>query len=89
MPHANAERYILALRKTPVLVKSLLKNVPQEQAITATDGPDGWSVVETMCHMRDFEEVSLKRVQVVLEQDNPPLPKLDNDALWRNEKEVA
>jgi len=77
MTTITPERYMLALRKTPVVLNALLKGVSQEQAERLTDGPDGWSVVETMCHTRDFADVSLQRAQLILTEDQPLLPNLD------------
>ena len=71
------ERYMLALRKTPVVLNALLKGVSQEQAERMTDGPGGWSVVETMCHIRDFADISLVRARLILAEDQPLLPNLD------------
>ena len=71
------ERYVLALRKTPVVLNALLKGVSQGQAERLTDGPGGWSVVETMCHIRDFADISLRRAQLILTEDQPLLPNLD------------
>jgi hypothetical protein len=71
------ERYVLSMRKTPVLLKAVLKGVTQDQAVQCTDGPDGWSVVETMCHMRDFGDISLTRARLTLSEDQPHLPNLD------------
>lgn len=71
------DRYILGLRKTPVLLNSLFQGVSQEQAETLTDGPDGWTAVEALCHIRDFGPVSLARTQIILEHDNPQLPEFD------------
>ncbi len=71
------ERYMLALRKTPVVLNALLKGVSQEQAEQMTDGPGGWNAVETMCHIRDFADVSLQRAQLILAEDEPLLPNLD------------
>jgi hypothetical protein len=77
MSTVTPERYLLSLRKTPVLLNALLKGVSQEQAGRLTDGPGGWSVVETMCHIRDFADVSLMRAQLILTEDQPMLPNLD------------
>jgi hypothetical protein len=77
MTTITPERYMLALRKTPVVLNALLKGVGQEQARRLTDGPGGWSVVETMCHVRDFADVSLRRAQLILEEDQPLLPNFD------------
>jgi hypothetical protein len=82
------ERYILALKKTPVLLKAILQGISQEQAIQMTDGPDGWSVIETLCHIRDYGDVSLTRAHCILEQARPVLPALkpEEEALKRDHK---
>ncbi|HVO44226.1 MAG TPA: DinB family protein [Aggregatilineales bacterium] len=84
MTSFTPERYVLALRKTPVVLNALLKGVTQEQAQRMTDGPDGWSVLETMCHIRDFADISLQRVHLILEQDRPTLPPLKPDEATRS-----
>ncbi len=71
------QRYMLALRKAPVVLNALLKGVSQEQAERLTDGPGGWSVVETMCHIRGFADISLRRAQLILAEDRPLLPAFD------------
>ncbi len=80
MPIITPERYVLALRKTPVLLNALINGVSQEQAERFTDGPGGWSIVETMCHIRDFAEISLTRAQLILAEDQPLLPDMDAQA---------
>lgn len=65
------------LRKTPVLLNALLRDVTDEQARTLTDGPEGWTVTEAMCHMRDLEVLTQKRVEAILTLDHPMLPSID------------
>jgi uncharacterized damage-inducible protein DinB len=77
MPVLTPQRSMAALRKTPVLLHALLKGVSQEQAQQLTDGEGGWSVVETMCHIRDFTDISLTRAHLILEEDEPTLPSFD------------
>ncbi|MCC7448574.1 MAG: DinB family protein [Anaerolineae bacterium] len=83
MSAITPERYLLGLRKTPVLLNAMLRGVSQEQARQCTDGPDGWTVIETLAHIRDYDELSVKRVQIVLEQDTPTLPGMDMQANTR------
>ena len=89
MSSITPERYILALHKTPVILNSLLKGVSQEAAQEATDGPEGWSVLETLCHIRDFTDVSLMRAQLILNEDQPTFPDFDPEegARARNYKQ--
>ncbi len=77
MASITPERYMLALRKTPVVLNALLKGVSQEQAERLTDGPDGWNVVETMCHIRDSADIALRRAQLILTENQPLLPNFD------------
>ncbi len=48
----------------------------------ASDG--GWSVLENLCHLRDWEQVFLDRARVIVESERPELPAYD-DALWEIE----
>ncbi len=83
MPILTPERSLMYLRKTPVILKALLGDVSQERAQQATDGPDGWSVVEVMCHVRDYEEIFYQRARMMLESDNPKLPAYDQVEMAR------
>lgn len=81
MPYMTPDRFITAIKKTPVMLNALLKDVSQEQAVRSTDGPDGWSVVETLCHMVDFEEISFVRIKGVRKDDHIPFAPFDHHAL--------
>lgn len=72
-----------ALKATPETLTALLAGVSQSQAISATGGDEGWSVVEVICHLRDAEEISLKRMQAMRDQDNPSITGYDQEALAR------
>jgi len=89
MSAITPERYLLGLRKTPVLLNAILRGVSQEQARQCTDGPAGWTVIETMAHIRDFDELSVKRVQIILAQDKPTLPGMDMQANTRRRDSVT
>jgi hypothetical protein len=49
----------------------------------ARDG--GWSVLENLCHERDWEEIFLERLRLVFTEDRPELPAFD-DSLWEIER---
>ena len=81
MTMMQPEKFLRSMRKTPVILAAILRNVSQERAATATDGPDGWSVLEVMCHMRDFEGLFFRRARMMLESENPELPGYDQNEL--------
>ena len=81
MPVLTPERSLMYIGKTPVILKAVLGDVSQQRAQQATDGPDGWSVVEVMCHLRDWEDIFQERTRLILESDNPQLPHYDQEEL--------
>lgn len=74
-------RFLRCLKKTPVILDALLKDVSPEQVKQLRDGPDGWNVVEVMCHLRDFENIFCRRAQRIVEEDRPNIVPVDHEAL--------
>jgi hypothetical protein len=77
----NLQKAIRSLEKTPVILHTILKSMTQEEAMRATDGPDGWSVLFIVCHLRDCETIFLERVRMSVELDKPTLHYITNDEL--------
>lgn len=77
----NLQKAIRSLEKTPVILQTILKGVTQEEAVRATDGPEGWSVLYIVCHLQDCEEIFLERVRMSVEMDKPVLNYVSNDDL--------
>jgi hypothetical protein len=75
------ERAHRSMRKTPVIINAFLRDVTQEWAQTARDGEDGWTVLEIMCHVRDFENINYERARSMVETDLPHWPRVDHLAL--------
>ncbi len=84
MPIISPNRSLEFMRKTPGIVKATLGEVSQERARTATDGPNGWSVLEVICHLRDWEDIFCERVQMMLSEDNPKLPDHDQEQMAKD-----
>lgn len=78
MTMMTPERFIRSLRRTPVLLDTVLCGVTQERAAVATDGPDGWSVIHIVCHLRDFEEIFFERARRIAAEDRPELALVDH-----------
>ncbi len=67
------DRALMWLRKTPVILSAILRDVDQTKAMGNRDGDDGWNVLEIMCHLNDLEDVYNQRLRATLEQDRPAL----------------
>ena len=67
------------LKKSYQILGMALHGVTQEQAETLRDGEDGWTILEIMCHVRDYQEMFMERAQAMLTEDNPHLTPFDAD----------
>lgn len=79
--HQVRRRHIVQMRLTCDILGHILKNVSEKQAHELRDGPQGWSIVEIVCHLRDFDEIFYQRASMMLEQDHPQLPAYDHEAM--------
>lgn len=73
MPIFTPEKELSHLPQTPVILGMILRSVDAQQARQATDGADGWSVVEIVGHLNDYDEIFMHRTRQMLEQDGAAL----------------
>ncbi len=59
----------------------LLAGITQEAASTYRDGGDGWTALEVVGHLHDFDKIFLMRAKRVLTEDNPLLAPQDHEQL--------
>lgn len=78
MTFYTPDRLLAGMKRTPIVLNGLLHDVSQERAASATDGPGGWSVVEIVCHLRDFDGFFRGRAELMLTGENPMLPAYDH-----------
>ncbi len=69
------------LKKAVSTLQYVIKCISQEDATTLRDGGSGWTVLEVMGHLRDFEAVFVERAHLTIDQDMPDLPFPDQEAL--------
>ncbi len=81
------------LGKMESILTHLLASATPSELRTYRDGGTGWTCLEVLCHLRDYEALFLQRARLTAEQDRPELPNPDPDALARegryNEQDSA
>jgi hypothetical protein len=86
----NPAKALRTMRKTPTILERVLQDVSQEQAATLRDGPDGWSILYIVCHLRDLEDGFMARVHTLLnEQPDAVLKGIDIHALAEHNNYAA
>jgi len=75
------ERHVGVMRLTCEIFSHILGGVSEEQAHDLRDGPDGWSIVEIVCHLRDFDQIFRSRAVMMLNTDHPRLPAYDHEGM--------
>lgn len=63
--------------KTAAILNSVLAGVDQAAATATRDGDDGWTTLEVLCHLRDYELIWQERVGLSVREENPQLPAFD------------
>ena len=74
-------RAVALIRNTTKIIGHILQGVSHEDATTYRDGPDGWTVTEIVCHIRDFGTIFHERAKRILNEDNPVLTPYDHEKM--------
>jgi uncharacterized damage-inducible protein DinB len=81
------------MHKSIQIIHSLLETTPPGDLTTFRDNGSGWTALEVLCHLRDFEAIYMERAHLTIAQSEPALPNADPDALAAerryNEQNVA
>ena len=78
------KRHVKLMQNTCLILGNLLDSISQQEAQTwrdQNDAPDGWTVLEVLGHLADFDEYFYLRARMMLEEDYPALPAYDHAAL--------
>ena len=67
-------RLLRSLRKTPIILETLLSPMTPEHARRSPDDLHEWSIIEILCHLRDYENIFFQRATLILQEEYPPLP---------------
>ncbi|MCY3832883.1 MAG: DinB family protein [Chloroflexi bacterium] len=68
------------LEKSAQILALVLAGVSQEQSRQVKDGDDGWSVLEIVCHLRDYQDIFAERIRRMLEEERPAFQLYDEEA---------
>lgn len=74
----NQLRHLRMMKHNMRILEHLMVTVTQEQAQTWRDGPDGWSLLEILCHLRDFDRVFRDRAALIRDNDGVALEPYDH-----------
>ena len=75
------DRHLLMLQRSLKIFNSVLAAAEPTALTTKRDGPDGWTALEIVCHVRDLEPNFIRRVHSVVEQERPDFIILDVNKL--------
>lgn len=64
----------IQLENNQKTVEWILRSADPAVLTTYRDGGSGWTALEVLCHLRDFEQVFLERLHITVEQDKGALP---------------
>lgn len=74
-------RHLLMLERTLKTITNVITGANPADLRTKRDGPDGWTPLDIVCHLRDLEPLFISRAQSVIEQDNPTFVTYDVNQL--------
>jgi hypothetical protein len=83
-PKDIRKRHILLMQHTLAILGHVLRRVNRAETTTLrdpNDGAKGWTALEVLCHLRDYDQIFQRRAQLMLDQEHPQLPGYDHEAL--------
>ncbi len=79
----TAPKALAAMEKTPLVLKYILHDMTNERAKQLAPTATGWSALEVMCHMTDFEDIFFTRAKRMISENKPEFESTDPDAVAR------
>lgn len=75
------KRHVWLMKTTIVILGHVLHDLPDEAWRTWRDGEDGWSILEVVGHLRDFDKIFKKRAHLMIAEESPDLGAYDHEAI--------
>ncbi len=73
------------LEQTPIIIEKILLDVP-DSTLMWKPAADRWSISEILAHLADVEQTNRERTRLMAQQDNPPIVKYDQNAVYATGK---
>lgn len=73
------------LRRVPDLIEGAVQGLSDDE-LRRRPSPDGWSILEICCHLRDAAEEEGVRIRRLVEEDGPVLEPYDEQE-WARERD--
>ncbi|PJF23199.1 MAG: hypothetical protein CUN56_02110 [Phototrophicales bacterium] len=73
-----------SIHQTLAIYQNLVNTLDQQTATTLrdqNDAPHGWTILEVLCHVRDFDVIFYDRAVMIRDQHNPQLPAYDHEQM--------
>ena len=75
------KRSVWMMGQTVKIIQHITADLSQQDATTYRDGGDGWTVLEVLCHLRDFDNIFHNRARMMITVPNPELAAFDHDRM--------
>lgn len=86
MSSISPDLFIAQLPRSGPILRALTADLSPQQAHLWRDGGDGWNAIEVIAHLRDYEGFFVEWAQLMLNEDEPTLPRYDPDELARERR---
>lgn len=87
------KRHVIQMKLGVQTFTNIAASVSHQDATTYRDSGDGWTVLEVLCHMRDFDRIFYQRAVMMRDQQLPKLPAYDHEKMaidrHYNEQEIS
>ncbi|MBK9124319.1 MAG: DinB family protein [Chloroflexi bacterium] len=71
-------RHVLLMRRSMKSLASIVHAADPDALQTKRDGPEGWTPLEILCHLRDFNAIFHRRARQIVAEHRPVLVPYDH-----------
>ncbi len=75
------QRHLTILQQNVETLANIFQSISPDEATTYRDGPQGWTSLEVLCHLRDYDIFYQQQAEMLLTEESPTMPIYDHEAL--------